>query len=110
MRLLIDECLPRTLKFLLAAAGHKCETVHDAGLSGKENGELLAFADSKFDVFITVDKNIRYQQNISGRDIAVLIIRAASNDIDDIRPVIPRALAALEGIKPGQFLEVGPKP
>jgi len=107
MRLLLDECLPRKIKFIFAASGHKCETVPDAGFGGKENGELLALAELKFDVFITLDKNIRYQQNISGRNVAILVIRAASNDLDDIRPQIPDAVAALESIKSGQVVEVG---
>jgi predicted nuclease of predicted toxin-antitoxin system len=107
MKLLLDECLPRKLKFLFADGGHECETVGEAGLSSKENGELLARADGNFDVLITIDKNIRYQQNIADRNIAILIIRAASNDLDDIRPHVPQALAALRSIKPGQIVEVG---
>jgi hypothetical protein len=63
-----------------------------------------------FDVFITIDKNIRYQQNISRHKIAVLIIRADSNDLDDIRPHVPHALAALETVKPGEIAEVGSAP
>jgi predicted nuclease of predicted toxin-antitoxin system len=107
MKLLLDECLPRRAKFPFAEGGHECETVRDAGFSGKENGELIALAEKKFNVLITIDKNIRYQQNITGRNIAILIIRAASNDLDDIRPHIPTALAALRTIKPGQIVEVG---
>ncbi len=106
MRLLLDECLPRRAKFLFAEAGHECETVRDAGFSGKENGELIGLAEKKFEVLITIDKNIRHQQNITGRNIAILIIRAASNDLDDIRPHVPQALAALKAIKPGQIVEV----
>src|SRR5260221_14606916 len=107
MRLRLDECLPRRTKFLFAESGHECETVRDAGFSGKENGELIALAEKKFNVLITIDKNIRYQQNIAGRNIAILIIRAASNDLDDIRPHVPQALAALRSIRPGQIVEVG---
>ena len=107
MRLLLDECLPRRTKFLFAEAGYECETVADAGFSGKENGELLALAEKKFDVFVTIDKNIRHQQNLRGRSIAVLIIRTASNDLDDIRLRVPPALAALKTIRPGQVAEVG---
>jgi len=106
MKLLLDECLPRRAKFLFAEARHECETVRDAGFSGNENGELIALAEKKFEVLITIDKNIRHQQNITGRDIAILIIRAASNDLDDIRPHIPQALAALKTIKPGQILGI----
>jgi predicted nuclease of predicted toxin-antitoxin system len=62
MRLLIDECVPRRIKFLLANDEHECATVQDAGFGGKENGELLAVAEGHFDVLVTIDKNIRYQQ------------------------------------------------
>jgi predicted nuclease of predicted toxin-antitoxin system len=96
MRLLIDECLPRKLKFMFAAAGHECETVRDAGFGSKTNGELLALAEGSFEVFISIDKNIRYQQNLTNRRIAVLVF-----------PLIPEALAALESIQPGQVIEVG---
>ena len=107
MRLLLDECLPQRVKFLFAEGGHECETVRDAGFTGKENGELIALSEKKFEVLITIDKNIRFQQNITGRNISILIIRAASNDLDDIRPHLPQALTALKTIKPGQVLEVG---
>jgi predicted nuclease of predicted toxin-antitoxin system len=107
MRSLIDECLPRKLKFLFAEGGHHCETVREAGLGGKENGELLALADRKFDVLITVDKNIRHQQNVQLRRLAILVIRAASNDLDDLRLHRGAALASLQSIKPREVVEVG---
>ena len=107
MKLLLDECLPRRAKYLFAEGGHECETVRDEGFSGKENGELLTLAENKFDVFVTIDKNIRHQQNLRGRNIAVLIIRTASNDLDDIRTHLPHALAALKTIRSGQVVEVG---
>jgi predicted nuclease of predicted toxin-antitoxin system len=103
MKLLLDECLPRRTKYLFVEGGHECETVQEAGFSGKENGELLRLAEANFNVFITIDKNIRHQQNIASRSIAILIIRAGSSDLDDIRPHIPQALAALKTIKPGQI-------
>ena len=56
---------------------------------------------------VTIDRNIRYQQNMTGRNIAILIIRPASNDLDDIRPHVPNALVALQSLEPGQILEVG---
>ena len=110
MRLLLDECLPRKMKFLLSGSGHHCETAREAGFGGKENGELLSLADGKFDVLITVDKSLKHQQNITNRRIAILVIRTASNDIDDIRPHSPEMLAALKLIKPGQIIEVGLAP
>ncbi len=84
MRLLIDECLPRKIKFLFS--GYDCTTVREAGFGSKENGELLALAEGTFDVLVTIDKNIRYQQNMAGRDISILIIRTRTNDLSDIEP------------------------
>jgi predicted nuclease of predicted toxin-antitoxin system len=105
MKLLIDECLPRKLKLLLV--GHECTTVREAGFGSKENGELLSLAEGIFDVLITIDKNIRYQQNIAGRKISILIIRARTNDLSDIQQQIPKALVALKTIQPGEIVEVG---
>jgi predicted nuclease of predicted toxin-antitoxin system len=107
MKLLLDECLPRKMKFLLTGSGHHCETVREAGFGGKENGELLSLAEGKFDALIAVDKSLKHQQNISNRRIAILVIRAASNDIDDIRPHLPEMLVVLRSIRPGQIVEVG---
>lgn len=106
MRLLLDECVPRKLKFLFVKAGHRCTTAQEADLSSKTNGELLDLAELSFDVLITIDKNIQYQQTIANRRIAVLILRARSNDLSDIVPVVPYALKALATIEPGQFVEV----
>lgn len=76
MKLLLDECVPRKVKLLLAADDHECQTAGEAGLAGKKNGELLLAAEKRFDVLVTIDKNIPRQQNLSGRNLAILIIRA----------------------------------
>ena len=75
MKVLIDECAPKALKVALAASGFDCTTVQEAGWSGKENGELLALADASFDAVVTIDRNLRYQQNLTWRRIALLIVR-----------------------------------
>ena len=76
--ILLDECLPRNFKRYFAE--HECVTVSDLGLAGKKNGELLLLAEADgFEVFITLDHGIAYQQNFSGRRIAVVLIRAKSN-------------------------------
>ena len=102
MRLLFDECVSRLFKAGFAVHGHECFTVPEVGLAGKKNGELLALAEGKFDVFVTIDKNIRYQQNLSGRKIAILIIRARSSEIDDLLRELPSCIVALQSIHPGQ--------
>ena len=104
MRILLDENLPRKLAGHLI--GHACSTVVECGWSGKKNGELLGLADLRFDVLLTLDKNLPYQQNLDTKRIAVLIIRARSNRIQDLLPVIPECLAALESIQPQQVVRV----
>ena len=105
MTVLLDENLPRKLAGHLI--GHECRTVVECGWSGKKNGELLALADPLFDILLTLDKNLPYQQNLDTKRIAVLIVRARSNRIQDLLPAIPECIAAIEGIRPGQVLRVG---
>ena len=105
MRVLLDENLPRKLAGHLL--GHDCSTGVLWGWSGKKNGELLALADPLFDVLLTLDKNLPYQQNLDTQRIAVLIVRARSNRIQDLLPVVPECLAALVTIKPQQVVRVG---
>jgi predicted nuclease of predicted toxin-antitoxin system len=105
MKVLIDENLPR--KLIAHLPGHDCRTVSECGWSGKTNGELLALAEAVFDVLLTLDKNVPYQQNLSRRTIAIVIVRARSNRIQDLLPVLPECLAALERIKRGEVLRIG---
>jgi predicted nuclease of predicted toxin-antitoxin system len=107
MKVLIDECAPKGLKPVLLAQGHECLTVQEAGWSGKENGELLAPAEVKFDVMITLDTNLRYQQNLAGRKISIVVLRARSNRLVHISPLFPACAMALETIKPGDIVYVG---
>ena len=109
MKVLIDECAPKALKVALAASGFDCTTVQEAGWSGKENGELLALADASFDVVVTIDRNLRYQQNLTGRRIALLIVRARSNRVVDLEPHFSACAETLRTIQPGTVVEVGPR-
>lgn len=109
MKLLFDECVSRLFKSGFAVRGYECYTVPEVGLAGRKNGELLTLAEGKFDVFVTIDKNIRYQQNLSGRTIAILIIRARSSEIDDLLRELPACIVALQSIRPGQVVQVGPE-
>lgn len=106
MKILIDECAPRALKPALAAHGHECLTVQEAGWAGKSNGELLGLAETAFEVFVTLDTNLRYQQNLAGRRIAVIVMVAASNRLDQLRCLFPACAEALKTIKPGDVLHV----
>lgn len=104
MRLLLDECVPKRLGQLLAP--HVVRTVPQAGWNGITNGALLARAATEFDAFITVDQGIRYQQNLAGVQLRVIIVAARSNDIDDLTPLVPQILSALEASQPGEVVRV----
>jgi len=72
--ILIDECLPAALKGNLIAIGHESQTVRQAGLGSKKNGELLTLAEGRWDVLLTSDRNIKHQQNMTGRSVSILIL------------------------------------
>ncbi len=100
MRLLLDESLPRSLARRIE--GYPVETVFDRGWSGLKNGELLTKASEHFDVFVTADQNLQYQQNLEGYDIAVLVLAALTNRVDDLAPLLSQMQTALGGIEPGE--------
>jgi hypothetical protein len=104
MRILLDECIPRRLKRHLV--GHDCQTVPEAGWSGKKNGELLKLAESEYDVFLTLDKGVQYQQNLSDRRIGIVVVGALSNRIEDLIEHVPACLAVFDTIKAGQVVRV----
>ena len=105
MRVLLDECLPRKLQRDLA--GHDARTVPEMGWASKENGDLLGLAAGHFDVFLTVDRNLSYQQDMGRFNIAVVVLVARGNRLADLRPLMPQVLEVLAEIRPGQLLRVG---
>src|SRR5271156_6759884 len=105
MRILLDECVPRPLKRELP--GHDIQTVPDMGWSGKKNGELLQLMlPEKFEVFLTVDQNLRYQQNLRAAKIGVVVLVAPSNRLADLLPLMPSVLTALGTIQGGDLVEI----
>lgn len=104
MRILLDECLPRALKKSLSPA-HDVWTVSEAGYAGLKNGQLLRAVDGEFDLLITSDTNLQYQQTLGRYSLAFLLLRARSN-IVDLLPVMTRALAVLDRVASGQLLVV----
>jgi predicted nuclease of predicted toxin-antitoxin system len=105
VRILLDECVPKRLKRDLV--GHQTQTVPEMGWASKKNGELLALAESEFDVFLTVDRNLSFQQDISRLDIAVIVLVAKGNRHSDLQPLVSDLLAVLVGVAPGQLIRVG---
>jgi predicted nuclease of predicted toxin-antitoxin system len=90
VRVLLDECLPRRLKRELV--GHETRTAPEMGWASKRNGELLALAVGRFEVFVTADRNLSYQQDPSAFDIAIVLLVARSNRLEDLRALVPRLL------------------
>ena len=80
--------------------------MREAGFSGKKNGELLTLAERRWDVLLTTDRRIEFQQHLIGRKIAVLVLRAKTNRLQDLLPILPTCAQALLSIRPGQVLEV----
>ena len=93
MRVLLDECLPRRLKRELV--GHDARTAPEMGWASKRNGELLALAVGQFEVFLTADRNLSYQQDLSAFEIAIVVLVARSNRLEDLRPLMPQLLEVL---------------
>jgi len=105
MRILIDECIDE--RFRSSLPGHDCQTARYAGLAGLKNGDLLIAAETaKFDVFLTVDQGIAYQQNLTARKLAIIIFHANSNRLKDLLPLVPACLARIASIQPGQIVTI----
>lgn len=106
MKILLDECIPR--KFKSSFPDHDCRTVVEEGLSGRKNGELLRLAEaSGFEVFISIDRGLEYEQNLRARKIKIILVSASSSRLQDLLtrvPEIQRVLAS--GLKSG-LIKVG---
>lgn len=105
MRVLLDECVDRRLAEHIL--GHDVKTVPEAGWAALKNGDLLGRAEHEFDVFITVDRKLPFQQNLSRFSIAVIVLRARSNRLTDLRALVPQLLGILPAAKPDEDTWVG---
>ena len=105
MNILLDECVDR--RFGCELVGHAVTTAPRKGWSGIKNGELLARAEKEFDVFITVDRKLAEQQHLPGFQIAVILLRAPSNRLEDIRPLAPAVLEQLTHAASGAVTVIG---
>ena len=97
MKILLDECIDRRLARDLT--GHEVKTVPQMGWAGIKNGELLSLAQASFDVFVTVDRNLSFQQNIPRYNIAVVVLRCRTNRLGDLQSLVPQLLASLPAAK-----------
>lgn len=114
MKVFIDECVTKDIMpYLTGRTPHQFIHILDTTLRSTKNGELLRAVAPDFDVFLTTDKNIQYQQNLAKFQMAFLILRPRSNDIADLLPLLPETLATLNAIEsngsmPGTIREIVP--
>lgn len=104
MKVLLDECVPRKLKRELA--NHEVVTVTERGWSGFENGELLGLAATEFDVFLTVDQNLSFQQNLTNFNIGIILMVARNNRLKTLLPLMSEVRAAIEEVKAGEIVRI----
>ncbi|MBI1910037.1 MAG: DUF5615 family PIN-like protein [Deltaproteobacteria bacterium] len=95
MRVLLDECLPKKLKGDLLEY-HEVFTVPEMSWAGKKNGELLKLAASKFDLFLTADQNLTYQQNLESAQIGVIILVTKNNRLESFQRLMPKVRQLLQ--------------
>lgn len=107
IRILLDECLPKKLKRELR--DYSVATVQEMGWSGKKNGELMGLARDHFDIFLTADQNLQYQQNLAYASIGVVILVAPSNRIEALAPLMPKVNTAIASIKAGDIVSIEAK-
>ena len=104
MKILLDESLPKPL--VKEFSGYDVSTVVNEGWSGKKNGELLRLAQKEFDVFLTADQNLQYQQNIQGYKIAVIVLVVKANRLEYLKPLMPQVLRTILDIKTGEIARI----
>ena len=105
MRVFVDECVDWRLSREIV--GHEVKTARQMGWSTIGNGELLALAAKEFDVFVTVDRNLSFQQNLPAFAIAVIVLRAKSNRLSQLRPLVPELLTSIPTARAGTVVYVG---
>ncbi len=105
MNVILDECLPRRLIRDLAVS-HQVTTVPRQGWGGRSDRELLRLIPEEFDVWITMDANLRHQHNLEKIQMGVIILRAQNNRYETVKEFVPNILMALDSITSGQIVEL----
>ena len=105
MRLFLDECVDWRLARDIV--GHEVKTARQMGWTAIKNGELLALVAASFDVFVTVDRNLSFQQNLPAYGVVVLVLCARTNRLADLRPLVPEILKSIDAAQPGVAVLIG---
>ena len=104
MKVLLDECIPRKLKYSLR---DQCHTVPEASLAGKKNGNLLDLAEEAgFEIFVSMDRGLEYRQNLAGRSIAIPMLHGKSNRLADLLPLVPDLLRTIGLARKGEIKHI----
>jgi Domain of unknown function (DUF5615) len=105
VRILLDECVDwRLARDIL---GHDVKTARQMGWTAIKNGELLTLSSKEFEVFVTEDRNLSFQQDMPSFSIAVIVLVSKTNRLADIRPLVPKLLMAIQSAEPGGVIIVG---
>lgn len=104
LRVLLDECLPKKLKREFVDC--VVSTVTEMGWAGTKNGELMKVASGHFDVFVTADQNLQYQQNLAYANISVVVLVATNNRIETLTSLVPQVNEALPNLTYGQVIQI----
>jgi hypothetical protein len=105
VRILLDENIP--VGFAAELIGHDVDTVTGVGWAGVKNGKLLSLASETYDAFVTMDRSIEHQQDVSELPFGIVVLRAPSNRLLHLRPLAPAILAVLAELAPGRLQQVG---
>jgi hypothetical protein len=107
-KILLDECLPKKLKYRIEELDPEffAKTTPDMGWASLSNGELLSVAEVEFDVFITSDKNLSFQQSIPSSSIQVVLLKARTNTYEDLLPLVEKLQSVINAHEPGKFIEI----
>jgi len=105
MKVLLDECLPRRL--LRDLTRYSATTVPRQGWAGTKDVELIRLAEEEFDVFITMDSNLAFQQNLHAINLCIVVLCAVNSRYETLQPLIPEVLKAIETVRPGAIITVG---
>jgi hypothetical protein len=108
IKIVLDECIPKKLKYRIEELDPDffVKTTPEMGWASLSNGELLSVAEKEFDVFITSDKNLSFQQSVSSSSIQIVLLIAKTNTYEDLLPLVKKLTPLIKAHKPGVFLEI----
>jgi len=106
MTVLLDENVPRKLKWRLIERDLEVVTVPERAWSGVGNGELLSRADGEFCALLTMDQGMEHQQEVAGRDLGIVVIEAPNNEYETLLPLVSDLAEALRRVQPGAVVSV----